>query len=182
MTETTTPTHVTGDLALRLLDPVADLDLVHDWVRQPRAEFWGMRDKPREEVGEIYAWLQDQDHLCAYLVLVDGTPVGIFQTYDPAVDEIGRHYERREGDLGIHLFLADTAVRSGRTAQILRFLIGWVGAGGRVRRLVAEPDAANEASLARLDRLGFTAGPVAQLPDKVAQFFFLDVDGSAQPG
>lgn len=162
------------DLSLRLLDPVADLDLVHAWVTHPRAEFWGMTERTREEVGDIYGWLQDQPHLAAYVILVGTTPVGIFQTYDPFVDEIGDHYERRVGDLGVHLHLADTPARAGRTTEILAFLVQWVFARDGVQRMVAEPDTRNSKSLLAFGRAGMVAGPRVQLPGKLAQFAFLE--------
>jgi penicillin amidase len=161
-------------VSLRLLDPVADLDLVHAWVSAPRAVYWGMTDKPREEVGEIYAWLQEQPHLAAYVILVGDEPVGIFQTYDPCVDEIGEHYDRRPGDLGIHLHLADTPARAGHTTEILAFLVQWVFAQPGVERMVAEPDTRNSKSLLVLGRAGMTAGPQIQLPGKLAQLAFLE--------
>ncbi len=160
---------------LRPLDPVSDLDLVHTWVTEPRAAYWGMTDKSREEVGEIYAWLQDQEHLSSHVIEVEGVPVGILQTYDPFVDEIGEYYDRRQGDLGVHLFLADSSRRSGHSHALLGFLLEWVIAVHGARRLVAEPDASNEASVARSLSFGFSLGPVVQLPDKLAQFVFLEL-------
>lgn len=145
------------DPTLRPLDPAADLDLVHRWVTEPRARFWGMTEASRNEVREIYSWLQEQDHLAAYLIDLDGVPVGMVQTYDPFVDEIGEYYDRRAGDLGVHLFLADSPARAG------------------VRRLVAEPDTANEPSVARFRSLGFSDGSTVQLPHKVARFLFVDL-------
>jgi penicillin amidase len=53
---------------VRPLDPVGDLDLVHGWVTQERARFWGMTDHTREEVGEVYAYLDSLDTHHAYLV------------------------------------------------------------------------------------------------------------------
>lgn len=163
------------DFSVRLLDPVGDLDLLHGWVSEPRAAFWGMTDRSRDEVGEIYAWIQGQDHLAAYLVEIAGTPVGLLQTYDPFVDEIGAFYERLPGDLGVHLFLADAGARAGRTAGLLQHLVGWLTQQYGARRLVGEPDASNRASVERFLGFGFTAGPVVQLPHKQAQFVFLEL-------
>jgi penicillin amidase len=53
---------------VRPLDPVGDLDLVHGWVTQERARFWGMTDHTCEEVGEVYAYLDSLDTHHAYLV------------------------------------------------------------------------------------------------------------------
>ena len=160
--------------SLTPVDPVRDADLIHGWVTLPRAEFWGMVDRTVEEVAEIYAWIQEQEHLEAYLIGLDGTPVGNFLTYDPFVDEIGDHYDRRPGDIGMHLFLHDDPRRAGHTAQLVDFLLGTLFADRVVRRVVLEPDVRNERSIALLCRAGAVLGPVRPLPGKTAQFAFVD--------
>lgn len=52
----------------RPVDPGGDLDLLHTWVTQERARFWGMTDHTREEVGEVYAYLDSLETHHAYLV------------------------------------------------------------------------------------------------------------------
>ncbi|WP_104106899.1 GNAT family N-acetyltransferase [Nocardioides sp. 616] len=168
------------------VDPARDAELIHRWVTAPRAEFWGMVERTLAEVEEIYAYIADQPHLSASLVRSDGVPIGIFQTYDPAVDEIGEFYERRPGDLGVHLFLADDAARAGQTPALMGFLMAGVFTDPQVNRVVLEPDAANAKSIALLRRLGATIGPVVQLPGKQAQLAFLTrswwLSAGAPPG
>jgi penicillin amidase len=166
--------------SLRRVDPAVDAALLHDWFTAPRATFWGMGTRSLEEVGEIYGWIDEQTHLTASLALLDDHPVGLLQTYDPFVDEIGEHYDRRPGDLGVHLFLADDGARVGHTAELTAYLIGHVFADPTVERIVLEPDADNAKSLALMLRLGCELGPVAEipapmpdLPAKRAQFAFL---------
>jgi len=156
------------------VDAARDAALIHGWVTRSRAEFWGMHHRTVEEVAEIYAWIQDQEHLAAYLIGIDGEPVGIFQTYDPFVDEIGDHYDRGPGDVGVHLFLHDDPRRAGHTADLVDFLFGTLFRDPDVRRIVLEPDVRNERSIALLRRAGAVLGPVRKLPDKTAQFAFLD--------
>ncbi len=170
--------------ALRPVDAASDAALLHGWFTQPRARFWGMAERSLEEVADIYGWIAEQDHLTADLVLLEGRPVGLVQTYDPAVDPIGEHYDRQPGDLGAHLFLADDAARAGTTAKLMTFLAARLFADLSVRRIVLEPDVDNEKSLALLLRLGAELGPVVEippplpdLPAKTAQFAFL-----ARPG
>lgn len=167
-------------LTIRDLDPAADIDLLCSWLQKDRARFWGMVDKPREEIEEIYTWIQEQPHLAAYLVFLDGDPVALFQTWDPEVDELGTYYDRRPGDLGVHLFLADTPARKGNTETVLTFFLESVVAKPGIRRVVVEPDATNKPSLARLDAYGFTRGPVVDLPHKQAQYAFLDLPRPAE--
>ena len=127
-------------VTLRPVSPVADAPLLHAWFTEPRAAFWGMASRSVEEVADIYGWIDDQDHLAASLVHLDAHPVGLLQTYDPFVDEIGEHYDRRPGDLGVHLFLADDPARAGRTPMLVEHLVGHVLADPAVQRVVLEPD------------------------------------------
>jgi len=162
---------------LRPVDPAGDAALLHAWVSQPRAAFWGMTEHSVEDVAAVYRYIQDQAHLAAYLLLVDGRPLGLMQTYDPEVDEIGQWYDRMPGDVGVHLFLADDPHRAGRTPQMLAATLDFVTALPGCRRLVFEPDARNTASVGLLERLGCQRGPLVDLrtsiAQKPAQFFFL---------
>jgi penicillin amidase len=171
---------VTPAPTLRPVDPIADAPLLHGWFTQPRAAFWGMGTRTVEEVGEIYGWIAEQDHLTASLLLLEDRPVGLLQTYDPFVDEIGEHYDRRPGDLGVHLFLADDSARAGRTPELMAYLVAHVLADPAVQRIVLEPDVANEKSIALLLRHGAELGPVTEipaplpdLPPKTAQLAFI---------
>lgn len=158
----------------RPLDPRRDLDLVHDWVTQPRARFWGMTNHTRDEVGEVYTFLDGLTTHHAYLVHRDDVPVAIFQTYDPAHDPVGETYDVQDGDIGCHLFVAPAgAPEPGFTGRLVAYLLTVVLADPAVRRLVVEPDVANAASLRRFERVGFSLGDVVELPGKTAQLAFV---------
>ena len=167
-------------VAVRPVDPAADAALLTSWVTTERAAFWGMADLGEADVAEIYTYLDDQSHLAAYLLVLDDVPVGLLQTYDPRVDEIGGFYERREGDVGVHLLLADDERRAGRTPEVLAAGLDFVAHLPGCRRIVFEPDARNSASIALMERLGAERGPLVDLrtssSEKPAQFFFLDRD------
>ncbi|HET7688952.1 MAG TPA: GNAT family N-acetyltransferase [Nocardioidaceae bacterium] len=161
-------------LTLRDVDAEADADLLHAWVSAERATFWGMTDRTREEVAEIYGWIQDQDHLAAYLVEADGEPVALVQTYDPFVDEIGDYYERAAGDLGLHFFMGPD--RASLTPAVAAHMLSAFFERPEVQRIVAEPDARNHRAVRLVQRLGFELGPEVELPHKPAQFAFLTRD------
>ncbi len=164
-------------VTLRPVDPTADADLLTGWVTAERASFWGMGGLSVEEVRAIYAYIDEQAHLAAYLLLLDGAPVGLLQTYDPEVDEIGEWYDRAPGDVGVHLLLAGDARRAGRTPAVIAAGMEFVARLPGCRRLVFEPDARNAPSVALLERLGAERGPLVDLrtsiSEKPAQFFFL---------
>jgi penicillin amidase len=158
----------------RPVDPVGDLDLIHGWVSQPRARFWGMTTYTRDEVGEVYTYLDGLTTHHAYLVHRDGSPVAIFQTYDPAHDAVGETYDVQEGDIGCHLFVGPAdEPEPGFTGRLTAYLLGVVLADPAVQRIVAEPDVGNAASIARAERTGLRRGEVVQLPDKTAQLAFI---------
>ncbi|NHA00862.1 acetyltransferase [Nocardioides sp. W3-2-3] len=110
----------------------------------------------------IYAYIDEQEHLAAYLPVLDGEPIGLLQTYDPAVDEIGEWYDRAPGDVGVHLLLAADERRAGRTPEVLAAGFDFVAHLPGCRRLVLEPDLRNAASVALLERLGAERGPLVQ--------------------
>ena len=164
---------------LRPVDPDPDAALLTSWVTTERAVFWGMTGLEEEEVAWVYRYIDDQEHLAAHLVLLDDHPVALLQTYDPAVDEIGEWYPRQDGDVGMHLLLADDPARAGRTGEVLAAMLEFLTSLPGCRRLVLEPDARNEASLALLlGRLGAERGPLVDLrtsiSEKPAQFCYLD--------
>lgn len=160
-------------VTIRPVDPARDARLIHSWVDTERGAYWGMVGKDLEEVQAIYAYIDAQPHLAAYLLGIDEHPLCLFQTYDPAVDEIGGHYDRWPGDVGLHLFLADDPRRAGRTGRILRHIVHWVFADPAARRIVLEPDVRNAKSVSLFRDLGAEMGPVVQMPHKRAQFAFL---------
>lgn len=168
-------------VTLRSVDHVGDAALLTEWVGPERAHFWGMTGLTVDEVSEIYGYIDAQEHLTAEIILLDGEPVGLVQTYDPAVDEIGEWYPRRPGDLGIHLLLAPTPHRAGRTSQVMAAVIDDLFARG-CARLVLEPDARNQASLDLFERLGAERGPLVELrtsiAEKPAQFLYLTPERS----
>ncbi|MFJ9108749.1 GNAT family N-acetyltransferase [Streptomyces sp. NPDC102283] len=165
-----------GTVRLVPVDPAADADLLHGWVTEERARFWGMGDHTREQVREIYEFVGSLPTHHAYLALRDGVPAALLQTYEPDADPVGACYDVRPGDFGIHLLIApaegEGAVR-GHTDALLTAFIGFVFGDPARLRVVVEPDARNEKALARMVRAGFALGPEIVKPEKTARLAFL---------
>lgn len=165
-----------GTVRLVPVDPAADAELLHGWVTEERARFWGMADHTREQVREIYEFVDSLPTHHAYLALRDGVPAALFQTYEPDADPVGECYDVRPGDFGIHLLIApaegEGAVK-GYTEALLTAFIAYVFSDPAHVRVVVEPDARNEKALARMVRVGFELGPEIRKPEKTARLAFL---------
>ncbi|MER6313325.1 GNAT family N-acetyltransferase [Streptomyces sp. NPDC001581] len=156
-----------GTVTVTPVDPAADSALIHSWVTQERARFWGMGEASRELVQEIYEDVDRRTTHHAFMVSRDGEQVALFQTYDCAEDRVSECYEVRPGDVGMHLLIgpAEGAVERGFTGTLMAAFIGFVLSDGAARRVVVEPDARNTKAIARMERSGFVLGPEVVLPE-----------------
>ncbi|MFD6323469.1 GNAT family N-acetyltransferase [Streptomyces sp. NPDC058442] len=157
-----------GALRVLPLDPSADAPVLHRWVSGERAVFWGMNGLTERQVAEIYAHMDTLDTHHAYLLVKDGEPAALFQTYEPEADRVGECYPVEPGDIGLHLLLAPAAPGGacpGWTAALLAAVVGFVLRGPDRERVVVDPDVANEKAITRFLRQGFTAGPAVVLPE-----------------
>ncbi|MFJ4778405.1 GNAT family N-acetyltransferase [Streptomyces sp. NPDC088762] len=156
-----------GTVTVTPVDPAADSALIHGWVTQERARFWGMGGASRELVREIYEDVDRRTTHHAFLVARDGVPVALFQTYDCAEDRVGECYEVRPGDVGVHLLIGpgEGAPERGFSAALVTVFLAFLFTDPATRRVVAEPDARNDKAIARLERTGFALGPEVELPE-----------------
>lgn len=157
-----------GTVRIRPLVPHADAGLVHGWVSQERASFWGMNGLTRDQVAEIYAHMDTLDTHHAFLVLREATPVALLQTYEPEADRVSECYDVQPGDIGVHLLLAPAGPEGGRpgwTSALLAVVASYVFRTLDRRRVVVDPDVRNDKAVARFLKQGFTAGPVVVLPE-----------------
>ncbi|MEV5265537.1 GNAT family N-acetyltransferase [Streptomyces werraensis] len=157
-----------GTVRVLPLDPAADAPLLHRWVSEERAVFWGMNGLTEQQVSEIYAHMETLGTHHAYLLVKDGAPAGLLQTYEPEADRVGECYPVEPGDIGMHLLIAPPEPgekRSGWTAGLAAAVSTYVLLVLDRRRVVVDPDVANEKAIARFTRQGFVAGPRVVLPE-----------------
>ncbi|WP_128435427.1 GNAT family N-acetyltransferase [Streptomyces cyaneus] len=157
-----------GTVRVLPLDPPADAEVIHGWVSEERAAFWGMNGLTRDQVAEIYAHMDTLDTHHAFLVVRDADPVALLQTYEPEADRVSECYDVRPGDIGVHLLLAPAGsqgARPGWTSALLTVITSYVFRTLDRQRVVVDPDVRNEKAIARFLRQGFTAGPAVVLPE-----------------
>ncbi|MET9321652.1 GNAT family N-acetyltransferase [Streptomyces sp. NPDC003038] len=156
-----------GAVTITPVDPAADAPLIHRWVTQERARFWGMGEASLELVQEIYEDVDRRTTHHAFMVSREGERVALFQTYDCAEDRVSECYEVQPGDVGVHLLIGpcDGVPERGFSAALLTAFMAFVFSDTSVRRVIAEPDARNEKAIARLERTGFMLGPEVELPE-----------------
>jgi hypothetical protein len=157
-----------GTVRVLPLDARADAEVLHGWVSEERASFWGMNGLTAGQVAEIYAHMDTLDTHHAFLLVRDGRPVALLQTYEPDADRVGEVYAVEPGDIGIHLLVAPAGpdgARPGWTSALARVVTSYALLGLDRRRIVVDPDVRNDKAVARFLRQGFTAGPAVVLPE-----------------
>ncbi|KQZ85129.1 hypothetical protein ASD56_01815 [Microbacterium sp. Root166] len=163
-----------GEITFTVLDPDADLDVVHAWVSAPGAQFWGLAELPRDELRDLYAYVDELPSHHAFLVRRDGLPIVLLQTYEPENDPLGEVYATEPGDVGIHFLLgARGAPARGFTTRIGHLIASFLFSRPEVDRVIIEPDVGNDRAVARVRLFGFELGPHVELPHKTGQLAFL---------
>ncbi|MFF4444982.1 GNAT family N-acetyltransferase [Streptomyces sp. NPDC001502] len=180
-----------GTVTITPVDPAADSALIHSWVTQERARFWGMGEASRELVQEIYEDVDRRTTHHAFMVSRDGERVALFQTYECAEDRVSECYEVRPGDVGMHLLVgpATGAAEHGFTSSLMTVFIAFVFSDDAARRMVVEPDSRNTKAISFMERTGFVLGPEVVLPEidlpevylpaKPSRLAFLTAPGAA---
>ncbi|MDQ0680385.1 hypothetical protein QFZ30_003767 [Arthrobacter pascens] len=154
----------------RCLDAKADAPLLHTWVTQPYASFWGMLSSTVDEVVEEYSKIQASGHHHALLGLDGGVPAFLTEEYLPAASPLAGAYAVQPGDLGMHLLVAPPSggPKPGYTAAVMDAVLERLFQKPGVERVVVEPDVRNTKIHALNERLGFQPAGVVELPDKQA--------------
>ncbi|MFE9465204.1 GNAT family N-acetyltransferase [Streptomyces virginiae] len=156
-----------GTVTVTPVDPAADAGLIHGWVTQARARFWGMGGASLERVREIYEDVDRRTTHHAFIGALEGVPVALFQTYECEADRVSECYDVQPGDVGVHLLIgpSEGAPRPGFSGALMTAFLSFAFSEPAARRLVAEPDARNTKAIARLERTGFVLGPQVVLPE-----------------
>jgi RimJ/RimL family protein N-acetyltransferase len=137
-----------------------DLRLVHDWLQRPHVSPWWAERRTYEDVVAHYLpAIEGTDPTDHYLVLLDGRPVGMLQTYlvsdyPPYAELIGIS---DSATAGVDILIGEEELTSqGLGTDVLRrFVDDVVFARSETTSCVADPDERNVASLRAFEKAGF---------------------------
>lgn len=162
--------------SFRPLRLAADLDLVHGWMRQQHVAAWWELDVPRAEVAGYLELAVADDHQQVLIGSVDGRPVSYWEVYWAARDPLAAWYQADPHDQGVHLLIGPPELTGrGLGTALLGAVAAWLlDREPATRRLVAEPDARNTASLRAFERCGFRRAAELDLPSKRAALMVRD--------
>lgn len=164
-----------GQFRIRPLRLPDDLSLIHRWLSDDHARFWGMQDMSPDQLDEFYRNLRSSGEGDAFIGLHNGQPAFLMETYQPELSPLADHYPVRSGDLGMHILTApsDRPIR-GFTRGVFTVIMGFLFEALDARRIVVEPDVSND-RIHDLNRFaGFQYDRVISLPDKQAHLAFCD--------
>ncbi|GGG51908.1 hypothetical protein GCM10011374_13250 [Kocuria dechangensis] len=159
-----------GVLALEPLVPDGPtVELLHAWLTHPRSRYWDLLDADPDRVRRTFEAVAAHPRCDAWLVRLDGVPLGVVETYDPGAVLLAGRYAHRDGDVGMHLLLAPARTPvPGTSAAFMAGTMRWLFEQEGVRRVVVEPDARNTAVHRLNARAGFEVHGPLELPGKTA--------------
>ncbi|MFD2176126.1 GNAT family N-acetyltransferase [Veronia pacifica] len=166
-----------GDISFVLYNPQQHLSVIHEWVTQPYAVFWGMNGYELNDTETFYARIMDNPHETTLLGFVDNKPAFLIEVYDVAHHECSEHFTVEQGDIGIHILLSPNrlSIRGFSHAVMsasMELLFDQFGA----KRVIVEPDINNHKIHMLNLSVGFEHLKVIELSDKTALLGVLTAD------
>jgi siderophore synthetase component len=145
------------------------------WLAHPASAAWQMAGLSTDEVRAYLAEIDADPHQQAWLGRVDGEPTFFVETYDPARVLLTEVHDAEPGDVGMHLLVASPRGQRvhGLTSAVMASVVDFVFEIEQARRIVVEPDVANDRIAAKNDEVGFRALGDVELPDKTARLSVL---------
>ncbi|MFI2566513.1 GNAT family N-acetyltransferase [Paenarthrobacter sp. NPDC018779] len=150
----------------RAVDAVADAPVLHSWVSQEYARFWGMVGCAEQDVVEEYSKIAATGHHQAFLGLDDGVPAFLMERYRPESSPLADVYDVQPGDIGMHLLVSPPSgdPQPGFTTAVMQAVMRELFEDAETQRVVVEPDARNHKIHALNEKVGFRPHGVVTLP------------------
>ena len=157
-----------GRFTLSPVKPDRELPLIQRWMNDPEvARYWELDGPPERTAEHVRAQL-DSAHSRPLLARLSGRPIGYWELYQAAQDPLAAHYPAEPADLGVHLLIGEPDCRGIGLGGLLLRVLADAAQRQRPRRLVAEPDERNLASVRAFAAAGFEPAGTLQLPGKRA--------------
>lgn len=166
-----------GRFTLSPVKPDRDLPLIGRWMNDPDvARYWELAG-PLERTNEHVRAQLESAHAQPLLARLAGRAIGYFELYQAAEDRLAEYYAAEPDDVGVHLLIGEEDCRGiGLGSVLLRALADAVQRE-RPRRVVAEPDERNVASVRAFTAAGFVAADPIDLPEKRATLMIRPIPG-----
>ncbi|MEV0086649.1 GNAT family N-acetyltransferase [Saccharopolyspora sp. NPDC050642] len=145
-----------------------DVELVHRWMNNEHvAVNWDQAWPVAQWRDELAGQLAGQ-HSVPCIVGLDGRDVGYVELYRVQRDKLARCYSHEPHDLGVHIAIGEPdAIGRGVGSALLRAVAeGLLAADRECRRVVAEPNVHNGASVGAFGKAGFDRAAEVGLPNK----------------
>ncbi|WP_456312452.1 GNAT family N-acetyltransferase [Pseudomonas shirazensis] len=160
-----------GTIDFRPLQLENDAKIIHDWVNQDYAQYWGMQGKNLEEVRLEYEKISQESDV--FIGLVNGDVSFLLERYNPKQDSIGNYYSVQDYDCGIHIIVAPSTKPVHQfTWHIFSSIMKFIFRDLTIERIVVEPDIRNKKMFDICHRVGFEDADVVHLPHKTALLAF----------
>ncbi|CAL2085194.1 Transcriptional regulator [Tenacibaculum sp. 190524A05c] len=171
-----------GTIDIRPFQIEKDSEFLHSWVNKEYAVFWGMQNSTLDDVKDEYKKLTKPDHYNAFVGYYNNEPAFVLEQYDPRKDEIGKYYDAKYSDTGIHIIVAPPKENKvdNFTWFMFRAIMDFVFCDLMVYRILVEPDIRNKKMFALCQRIGFQLDKIVELPHKTAQLAFLTKENYQQ--
>lgn len=139
-----------------------DLRLLHEWTQRPHAVRWyGDHGSYDDVVSHYSPALEGRDPTDHYIIVADGAPVGMVQTYVvadyPDYAELIGVTDRETAGVDIIIGEEELTGKGLGTEVLRRFVDEIVFARFETTRCVADPDVSNVASVRAFEKAGFHA-------------------------
>jgi aminoglycoside 6'-N-acetyltransferase len=137
-----------------------DLRLLHEWTQQPHALPWyGDHGSYDDVVSHYSPALEGRDPTDHYIIVVDGAPVGMIQTYvvadHPAYATLIGVEDSATAGVDIIIGEEELTGKGLGTEVLRRFVDEIVFARPETTACVADPDLDNVASIRAFEKAGF---------------------------
>lgn len=150
-----------------------DVSLIHGWVTQDYARFWGMQNDSLQQVADFYQNLLARNPRGALIGCCGDQPVFLMEFYRASEDDIGKFYAAQPDDYGMHILIApaNNPVKQ-FSWQVFTVVMDFMFSQPEVGRVVVEPDERNSKIHTLNKRAGFRYQHTIDMGHKTAWLAF----------